>query len=52
MAKLHNINIGEMKKRLQNDEWSQRRSRGKEKPWSAHRRRVNAPGFQYQGYTV
>jgi predicted TIM-barrel fold metal-dependent hydrolase len=52
MAKLHNINIGEMKKQLQNDEWSQRRSRGKEKPWSAHRRRVNAAGFQYPGYSA
>jgi hypothetical protein len=50
MAKLHNIDIEEKKKRLQNDEWSQRRALGKEEPWSSHRRRVNTPGFQYPGY--
>ena len=50
MAKLHNINIEEKKMLLQNDEWSQRRAKGKGEPWEAHRRRVNAPGFQYAGY--
>jgi hypothetical protein len=50
MAKLHNINIEEKKKLLKNDEWSQRRAQGKAEPWGAHRRRVNAPSFQYPGY--
>jgi uncharacterized protein len=50
MAKLHNINIEEKKKVLKNDEWSQRRAQGKGEPWGAHRKRVNAPGFQYAGY--
>ena len=50
MAKLHNINIEEKKKVLKNDEWSQRRAPGKGEPWGAHRKRVNAPGFQYAGY--
>ena len=50
MARLLGIGADAMQ-RARNDEWSRRRrAAGKSAPWSAHRKRVNAPGFAYPGY--
>ncbi len=37
MARLHGINIEEVKSRIKDDRWSRLRSKGKAEPWSAHR---------------
>ena len=50
VAKLYGVDIDAKKRQLKGDEWSQRRAVGKAKPWSAHRSRINEPGFQGLGY--
>lgn len=39
-AKLHGIDIEQVKNQIENDQWSRLRAQGKAKPWSAHRARI------------
>ena len=52
IAALYGVNIEEQKAKLKDDEWSRLRATGKAKPWSAHRKRVNAPGYANPGYEL
>ena len=49
MAKLLDIDADTMR-RVKDDAWAKRRAAGKAAPWSAHRKRVNAPDYPYPGY--
>ncbi|CAN5690443.1 amidohydrolase family protein [soil metagenome] len=37
MARVHGIDIEQVKNRIKNDQWSELRAEGKAEPWSAHR---------------
>ncbi len=49
IARIHGISADAMRQ-AGNDDWSRRRAAGKAPPWSAHRRRVNAPDYPWPGY--
>ncbi|PMB04715.1 hypothetical protein CEN49_20125 [Fischerella thermalis CCMEE 5273] len=42
MARIHGIDIEQIKNRIKNDRWSRLKAKGKAEPWSSHRARIGS----------
>lgn len=50
-ARLHDIDVPEVKRRIANDKWSQLRAKGKPAPWTKRRAQLARPDYPHERFT-